>query len=330
MALIEFTTNGMYCKQANVYIDPWKPVDKAIITHAHSDHARVGCNWYLAHTQSIPILQKCLGANIQYETKAYGENWEINGVKFSMHPAGHVLGSAQIRVEYKGEIWVLSGDYKTENDGVSIPFEPVKCHTFVTESTFGLPIFNWKDQAIIFNEINEWWLHNKQQGKTSILFAYSLGKAQRILQNINTEIGLVFVHGAVDEMNKAYLEAGVDLNYYQRVLPEMDKSIFKGALIIAPGSADGSPWMKKFEPYATANASGWMALRGARRRGSTDTGFVLSDHADWAGLNAAIKQTEAENIIVTHGYTQVFSKWLNEQGLNAKDVKTQYIGDVVE
>jgi putative mRNA 3-end processing factor len=330
MPLIEFTSNGMYCPVANMFIDPWKPVDNAIITHGHSDHAYAGSKHYLAHLQSIPILKKRLGDFITVQGVQYGETITKHGVEFSLHPAGHVLGSAQIKIAYKGEIWVLSGDYKLQHDGVSQGFEPIVCNTFVTESTFGLPIFNWKPQAIVMNEINEWWKQNKAEGKTSILFAYSLGKAQRILQNIDENIGTIYVHGAIDEMNKAYTEAGILLKPYRKVSADIDKTLFKGSLVIAPSSADGSPWMKKFEPYNTANASGWMALRGARRRGSTDKGFVLSDHADWNELNTAIKLTTAENIIVTHGYTQVFSKWLCEKGLNAIDVKTQYNGELTD
>lgn len=326
MPLIDFTQKGMYCSQADVFIDPWHSVNKALITHAHSDHARAGSQHYLAHNQSIPILQARLGSH-HFSGVAYGEKVVINGVTFSFHPAGHVLGSSQIRVEHKGEVWVLSGDYKLQNDAVSASFEAIECHTFVTESTFGLPIFNWKQQAVVMNEINAWWYEQKALGKTCLIYAYSLGKAQRILQGIDHSIGNVFVHGAVDEMNKAYIEAGIKLKPYQRVTPDLDKSIYKGALIIAPSSVDGSAWLKRFEPYVTANASGWMALRGARRRGATDKGFVLSDHADWNELNTAIKLTKAENIIVTHGYTQVFSKWLREQGLNAIDVQTQYTGE---
>lgn len=326
MALIEFTDKGMYVPAADIYIDPWRGVDKAIITHGHSDHARSGSESYLAHSQSLPILRRRIG-NQHFQGIAYGESVHINGVKFSLHPAGHVLGSAQVRVEHKGEVWVASGDYKLENDGVSPAFEPVKCHTFITESTFGLPVFNWQPQQQVMNEINEWWKENKEKGICSILLAYSLGKAQRILQYLDTSIGTVYVHGSVASMNEAYEEAGVMLNKYEKPSADLPKSAYAGAMVIAPSSTENSTWMKRFEPYSTGIASGWMAMRGTRRRMSADRGFVLSDHADWNGLNAAITATEATKVLVTHGYTQPFARWLNEKGIEANAVQTRFTGE---
>ena len=316
----------MYVPAADVYIDPWRAVNRALITHGHSDHARSGSSAYLTHQHSIPILKKRLG-NLNYQGVEYGETIDINGVKFSFHPAGHVLGSSQIRIEHKGEVWVASGDYKLQNDGVCAPFEPVKCNTFITESTFGLPVYNWMPQQEVFNEINEWWAKNAEQGRCSIIYAYSLGKAQRILQHVNQQIGPVFVHGAVAGMNEAYADAGIALNPYTKVSADIDKSLYRKALIIAPSSADASPWMKKFEPYSTAFASGWMAVRGNRRRLAADRGFVLSDHADWAELNAAVKATEATQVLVTHGFTDTFARWLCENGYDARAVKTEYAGE---
>lgn len=326
MPLLKFTDKGMYVPAADVYIDPWRAVNRALITHGHSDHARSGSSAYLTHQHSIPILKKRLG-NLNYQGVEYGETIDINGVKFSFHPAGHVLGSAQIRIEHKGEVWVASGDYKLQNDGVCAPFEPVKCNTFITESTFGLPVYNWMPQQEVFNEINEWWAKNAEQGRCSIIYAYSLGKAQRILQHVNQQIGPVFVHGAVAGMNEAYADAGIALNPYTKVSADIDKSHYRKALIIAPSSADASPWMKKFEPYSTAFASGWMAVRGNRRRLAADRGFVLSDHADWAELNAAVKATEATQVLVTHGFTDTFARWLCENGYDARAVKTEYAGE---
>ena len=326
MPLLNFTDKGMYVPAADVYIDPWRAVNRALITHGHSDHARSGSSAYLTHRHSIPILKKRLG-NQNYQGVEYGETIDINGVKFSFHPAGHVLGSSQIRIEHKGEVWVASGDYKLQNDGVCAPFEPVKCNTFITESTFGLPVYNWMPQQEVFNEINEWWAKNAEQGRCSIIYAYSLGKAQRILQHVNQQIGPVFVHGAVAGMNEAYADAGIVLNPYTKVSADIAKSLYRKALIIAPSSADASPWMKKFEPYSTAFASGWMAVRGNRRRLAADRGFVLSDHADWAELNAAVKATEATQVLVTHGFTDTFARWLCENGYDARAVKTEYAGE---
>ena len=222
--LLETTPRGIYCPPADVYIDPWLPSPKAIITHGHSDHARVGNQYYLSTTGSREILKLRLGSDINLETKAYNEPWYMNGVKFSFHPAGHILGSAQVRVEYKGEVWVISGDYKTESDNISTPFEPVKCHVFITESTFGLPVFQWKPQEEVFSEINEWWQSNKEKGISSLLCGYTLGKAQRLLKNIDHRIGKVFVHGAIANANDALIANGVKLPAYHRITPETAKS----------------------------------------------------------------------------------------------------------
>ena len=330
MPLLQFTEKGIYCKRANVYIDPWKPVDYAIITHAHADHSRWGNKFYLSHHLSKPIIQHRLGQDISIESMEYGESRTINGVTFSFHPAGHIIGSAQVRVEYKGEVWVASGDYKLEDDGFCDPFEPVKCNVFITECTFGLPVFQWRPQAEVFAEINTWWKKNKSEGKATVLAGYSLGKAQRILQGIDSSIGKIFTHGAIEKTNEIIRNMGVKLNETIYVEPEMKKKDFEGSLIIAPPGALGTSWQKKFPAYEVGMASGWMKVRGTRRRQSLDRGFVLSDHADWDGLNTAIKATECEKVIVTHGYTDIFSKWLNDQGIETKVEGTEFEGEMVE
>nr|HAD50216.1 DNA ligase-associated DEXH box helicase [Algoriphagus sp.] len=265
------------------------------------------------------------GEDINLQTLEYGDDLLINGVKVSFHPAGHIPGSAQIRLEHKGRVAVVSGDYKVENDGLSAAFEPVKCHEFVSECTFGLPIYKWESQQEIFNQINSWWQENAAEGRNSVLFAYSLGKAQRILQNLNPDIGEVFVHGAVWNTNQALLANGISLWDVPKVTQEIPKSKYKGALIIAPPSAMGTPWMRKFSPYRTGICSGWMAIRGTRRRRAADRGFVLSDHADWEGLIQAITATEAEKVYLTHGSTAVFGKYLQEEkGIDAVELKTLF------
>ncbi len=324
MALLEFTPAGIFCPQADVYIDPWKRVNKALITHGHSDHSRPGSKYYLCSELSEPIVRHRLGANNNISTLPYGRQTTVNGVKFSFHPAAHIIGSAQIRVEYKGEVWVASGDYKTENDSISGEFEVVPCHTFITESTFGLPVYQWRPQAEVIEEINQWWRQNRESGKASIISAYSLGKAQRILQNVDESIGPIFCHGAVYQMNEVIRNAGVDLKDARYVDDDVSWEELSGSLVIAPGSAFGSPWMKRFKAFSTASASGWMALRGRRRWQSIDRGFVLSDHADWNGLNETIKATGCERVIVTHGYTEIFAKWLRELGYDAQSEKTLY------
>lgn len=326
--LIQFTGKSLYCQIANVHIDPWIPVERAIITHAHSDHAKWGSKNYLAHKHSEPILRMRLGNEINLQTVEYGESFTINGVRFSLHPAGHILGSAQVRVEYKGEVWVASGDYKLEDDNFCAPFESVKCNVFITESTFGLPIYNWQKQEVIFNEINLWREKNRIDGKASLLMGYSLGKMQRILKNIAiAENEQIFAHGAVFSVNEKLREAGFDLPPLTLITKDTDKKLFKGSLILAPPSADGSPWIKKFAPYSMGYCSGWMAIRGAKNRRAVDQGFVLSDHADWNDLNTAVENSGAEKVYVTHGFTSVFSRWLNEKNISSAEVKTMYGSD---
>jgi putative mRNA 3-end processing factor len=328
--LLQFTDKGIYCKQANVYIDPWKPVDYAIITHAHADHSRWGNKFYLSHHLSKPIIQHRLGQDISIESMEYGESRTINGVHFSFHPAGHIIGSAQVRVEYKGEVWVASGDYKLENDGFCVPFESVKCNVFITECTFGLPVFKWKPQEEVFAAINAWWRQNKADGKATVLTGYSLGKAQRILQGVDPSIGKIYTHGAIEKTNEVIRNMGVKLNDTIYVTPEIQKKEYEGSLIIAPPAALGTSWQKKFPAFEVGIASGWMNMRGPRRRQSVDRGFVLSDHADFESLNIAINATGCEKVIVTHGYTNIFSKWLNENGIYSQVESTEFEGELAE
>ena len=324
MNLITFTNKGLYCSQGDFYIDPWKPVERAIITHGHSDHAYFGHKYYLCHHFTKPILQLRLGNN-NYESIEWGEKRVMNGVTISMHPAGHIIGSSQIRVEYNGEVWVVSGDYKTEDDGLSTKFEPVKCNTFITESTFGLPIYKWKPQHEIFENIINWIASNKENGKTSVLLAYSLGKAQRVLQHIKETTQTIYAHGAIYNTQQTLINAGWKIPDLVRVTHETPKELLKGAVVIAPPSSDGTPWMKKFSPYSVGVCSGWMQVRGNARRRNVDAGFALSDHADWDGLLQSIKATEAERVFVTHGFKSAFSRYLNEEGIAiAAEVKTEY------
>jgi putative mRNA 3-end processing factor len=323
--LVVARPEGLYCPPGDFYIDPWRPVARAIITHAHSDHARVGHAHYLAHTDSEGTLRTRLGQDINLQTLPYGEAIEHHGVRVSLHPAGHVLGSAQVRLEHGGRVWVASGDYKTEPDGTCTPFEPVPCDTFITESTFGLPIYRWPTQAVLFAEIDAWWRANAQAGRASVLFCYAFGKAQRILHGVDASIGPIVVHGAVEPLNAVYRAAGVALPPTLRVSDEgVDAALLKRSLVLAPPSAQGTPWMKRFGNYADAFASGWMQLRGTRRRRGVDRGFVMSDHADWPGLQQAIAGTGAERVFVTHGSVQVMVRWLTEVGLDARGFKTEY------
>ena len=323
---------GLYCPPGDFYIDPWRPVDRAVITHAHGDHSRRGNAHYLAAAPAEGVLRTRLGADIDLQTLAYGEAVDHFGVRLSLHPAGHVLGSAQVRLEHAGRVWVASGDYYVaggsadarEDNQTCAPFEPVRCHCFITESTFGLPIYRWRPQAELFAEIDEWWRANAAAGRASLLLGYAFGKAQRILRGVDRSIGEIFVHGAVEPLNRAYRAAGVDLPQTPLATEVKDRARFKGALIVAPPSAHGSTWVRRFGDHGDAFASGWMQLRGARRRRSVDRGFVLSDHADWPGLQRAIVATGAERVIVTHGYEAVMVRWLSDQGLDASAFETEY------
>jgi putative mRNA 3-end processing factor len=328
--MLKFDRYGIFCEPAGVYIDPWKSVDKAIITHAHSDHARWGNKQYLAHHQSVPVLKYRLGNDISIQGLDFGEQLQVNGVKISLHPAGHIIGSAQVRLEYKGEIWVVSGDYKLYEDGISTPYEPLRCHHFVTESTFGLPVYHFPSPPEVSLEINKWWRFNKANGKNSIIIGYALGKAQRIIKQLDPSIGNIFTHGAVANLNDTLSVLNLGLPLTQRA-STVSKKELNGDIIVAPPSAIGTPWLKRFEPYSMGICSGWMQLRGARRRRGADRGFVLSDHADWHQLNKAVIDTGAENIYVTHGYKSVFAKWLREEyKLNAVEVDTLYEGENIE
>ena len=324
--LLAFNDNGIYCAKADVYLDPWKPVKKAFITHGHADHARGGHQKYITHYTNVPIINHRLG-EIEVAGLEYNETIRINGVKFSFHPAGHIIGSSQIRVEYKGEVWVFTGDYKTENDGISLPYEPVKCHAFITECTFGLPAFKWLPQAQVMRDINEWWQRNRKDGKTSVLFGYSLGKAQRLLKHLDSSIGQIYTHGAIENMTEV-LRPLVEFPPTNLITKDTKKEDIQGNIVLAPPSAHGSTWIKKMVPYETGSASGWMTFRGARRRRAIDKGFVLSDHCDWQGLLSSIKATGCERVICTHGYTEIFCRFLNEQGYDARTAETQYEGEL--
>jgi putative mRNA 3-end processing factor len=323
MNLIEFTDSGLFCALGNFYIDPWKPVERAVITHAHSDHARPGNGSYLCHRLTRPILDLRLGP-ITCQELEWGEIINMNGVKVSLYPAGHIIGSSQVKLEYNGMVWVVSGDYKTEDDGISGTFEPIKCHCFITESTFALPIYNWKPQTEIFYDIQNWILKTHDAGKIPVLIAYSLGKAQRLMQCLPAVTNDVFVHGAIWNTHQAFLQAGIKLPPVKYVSPETGRDEFRGGVVIAPPGAERSPWMKRFGSHETGICSGWMQVRGNVRRSNADAGFPMSDHADWNGLLQAVKSTGAEKVYVTHGFQSALSRYLNEQGIEAAEVSTAY------
>lgn len=320
--LIQFSSKGIYCPSGDFYIDPWYPVKVAIITHAHSDHLCVGSKLYFTHHLTKPFLEARIGIQ-NIRTASWGESFFINGVKVSLYPAGHIIGSSQIKIEKNGEVWVVSGDYKIENDGISGKFEPVKCHYFITESTFGLPIFKWVNQDKIYSDIISWVNENKAKNKTSILLGYSLGKAQRILNALAPLNERVFVHGAVYNMQQAIMPSESKFALIEKITNETSKKLLDKAIVVAPPSVAGSLWLKKFKSFSLSLCSGWMQVRGNVKRKNMDEGFVLSDHADWQGLLMASKATQAQKVYVTHGYTSAFSRFLNESGIEAEEVITR-------
>jgi len=330
--LIQQTDRGLHCPAGDFYIDPWQAVDRAVITHAHSDHARWGSRSYLAAASGVEVLRQRLGPEARIQSLAFGEAIDLSGVRVSLHPAGHLLGSAQVRVEHRGEVWVVSGDYKLQADATCESFESVTCHAFISESTFGLPIYRWPAVEVVFDEINQWWRDNQQRKRTSILYAYALGKAQRVLGGIDASIGPILVHGAIERFLPAYEAAGVQLPAVRRAEPDVVKATRGSALVIAPPSAANSPWLRKFGRQSSAIASGWMQVRGNRRRSNVDRGFVLSDHADWDDLLRAIQRTGAHTVGVTHGYVEPFSRYLTERGVNARIYHTRFsnVGEEIE
>lgn len=322
--LLQFTDAGIFCPAADIYLDPWKPVARAIVTHGHSDHAHSGMGRYLAHPTTAAIMRHRIGHDIDVQTVEYGKAIRINGVSFSLHPAGHIPGSSQIKVEHNGEVWGFSGDYKLEPDGISEPFEPFHCHTYITESTFGLPVFHWENQETIASEISKWISMNQQAGVASIIFAYSLGKAQRILNLLPELPAPIVMHGAVRALTNILISSGISLR--PGVSPDEFTALKldMAPVVIAPPSAQNTKWISKFRPYSLASASGWMAIQGIKRRRAVDRGFILSDHADFAGLLSAIRSTEASRVFVTHGYTAQFSRYLRELGYESSEAATNY------
>jgi putative mRNA 3-end processing factor len=326
--LIEPTASGLYCEAGGFHIDPWLPVDRAVITHAHGDHLRPGSAAYLCSAASRPLVAARLAGPAAISSLAYGERLDINGVTVSMHPAGHILGSAQVRVEHAGEVWVVSGDYKRAPDPTCAPFEPLPCHTFVTEATFALPAFRWDDPASTVREICEWWDETRAAGRAAVIFGYALGKAERVLAELVACTDRpVYVHGALAELVDIYRAAGVAMVPTLRATEQARGTSFAGQLIVAPLSARGSTWMRRFGDHSSAFVSGWMRIRGARRRRGYDRGFALSDHADWDGLIDTIAQTGASRVFVTHGYTEQLTRFLVERGLEAYPWRTQYEGE---
>lgn len=314
---------GLFCRTGNFFIDAWKPVPICVITHAHGDHAYAGHGSYIGTPETIKIIKHRLGVDAPCRALNYGEKIKLGNCWVSLHPAGHILGSSQIRIEDKNIVTVISGDYKRANDLTCHPFEVIECDIFVTESTFALPIYQWSESEVIAAQIVEWWNENAKNGHPSVLFCYALGKAQRVMNMLSSvKEKNIFVHGAVYSISKLYDSFGIQMIPYKPISETVKGAAFKQDLIIAPPSAAGSSWMKRFPSCKTALASGWMEVRGMRRRKALDRGFVLSDHADWTGLIKTIDETKAKIILTTHGNSAVLAKYLKEEkGLDARELR---------
>jgi putative mRNA 3-end processing factor len=328
--MITDTRQGLYCEAGGFYIDPWLPVDKAIITHAHGDHAHAGSRAYLCAEECAPVLRRRI-PEATVQTQPWAQPTTIGGVTVSFHPAGHILGSAQVRLEHRGDVWVVSGDYKRAPDPTCAPFEVVRCHTFITEATFALPIYTWDPAATVITDIAEWWAANRADGRASVLFCYALGKAQRLLAELRgVAPEPIRLHGAMVGLTDIYRDLGIPLAPAERIREDERGRALAGALVLAPLSARGTPWMRRLPHPSPAFASGLMRVRGVRRQRSFDRGFVLSDHADWRALLDTIDATGASRVLVTHGWSEALARFLSERGLETGTLRTAFEGEAGE
>lgn len=331
MGLIEVREAGLYCPRGRFHIDPWKPVPNALITHGHGDHARPGNERVVAVSSGLEILRKRL-PETELRGVEYGEPLTFRDVRVSFHPAGHVLGSAQIRVEHGDEVWAVSGDYKRSPDPTCAPFEPVECDVLITEATFALPIYRWRSPTQIAEDIAQWWRDNAAADRASVLYAYILGKSQRILAELaridDLPERVAYTHGATEKMVAIYRDAGVSMLETKLVADEPKKTKWSGRLVIAPPSVRRSPWVRRFGKHETAFASGWMQVRGTRRGRGLSRGFALSDHADWPALLRTVKESRAKRVLCTHGFADTLARHLREEeGIDASALETRFDGE---
>jgi putative mRNA 3-end processing factor len=322
------TSGGLYCEAGDFHIDPWGAVPRAVITHAHGDHARFGSGSYLCAADSAALLRRRFGNEAVIQAQPYGRPLRLSDVSVSFHPAGHILGSAQVRIEGRDGVWVISGDYKRAADPTCAPFEPVTCDTFITESTFGLPIYRWDATAVVIAEIMQWWTVNRERGLTSVLFCYTLGKAQRLLAELAGVTDTpVYVHGMMLGMIDVYRQRGVAMLPTRPLIEKPRGTSFAGELVLAPLSARGTPWMRRLGTISDAFVSGLMRVRGVRRQRAFDRGFVLSDHADWPDLLTTIAETGAERVLASHGHAEPLARFLQAQGRQSGVIRTAWEGE---
>lgn len=315
--MVTLTSRGLYCEAGGFYVDPLKRVDVALITHAHSDHARRGSKKYYCAAPSARLLAHRLGVDASIVGIPYRKKMQFGEVSVSFHSAGHILGSAQIRIEQGSKVWVVSGDYKRQYDLTCEPFEVIPCDTFITEATFGHPKYQWDERSNTAQEILDWWDENRAAGRNSLLFAYALGKAQRVLAELATLTDLrALVYGETAALTDCYRAEGVKMIPTER-LESFKGETIHGELIVAPHSISSTPWIRKLANPATAFASGWMRT-GAFGFGSRyDRGFVLSDHADWPALLKTINETRAKRVYILHNADGPLTRHLRKLGINA-------------
>jgi putative mRNA 3-end processing factor len=329
--LLRVTPAGLFCDAGDFYIDPWRPVARAVVTHAHSDHARAGSDAYLAAAEGAALLRHRLGSALPLEEVAWGERRRLGDVQVSLHPAGHIRGSAQVRLEHAGEVWVVTGDFKRAADPTCTPFEPLRCHTLVTEATFALPVYRWAPTAQVAAEMATWVAMCRDAGRTAVLYTYSLGKAQRLLAEVGPLVDVpILVHGSLEPINALYRAAGVTLPTTALVSESPARQKVKGVLVLAPPSATAAGWLRRFREPETAFASGWMRLRGTRRRRALDRGFAISDHADWPALLRTVEESGAERVLATHGDSAALVRYLAERGVQAAPLATPFSGEDAE
>ena len=322
--LIVGTDRGLYCPPGDFYIDPWQAVQSAVITHAHGDHLRHGSARYILARPGASIARHRLGSGNTVTPVEYGAPFRLGKTRVSLHPAGHILGSSQVRIEHEGAVWVVSGDYKRQPDPTCAPFEQLECDVFISEATFALPVYRWSPTPQVAQEIFRWWQANRERGMASLLFCYALGKAQRVLAELKAfTTEPVYVHGAVETLTNLYRQSGVEMVPTLPATTEI-KTDYRGALIIAPPSAAATPWTRRFGEHSSGFCSGWMRVRGDRRRRGYDRGFVISDHADWPGLLETCLATRARQVLLTHGYSDALTRYLNERGVNAAALATAF------
>lgn len=321
LPLVAWTEKGLYCASGDFYIDPHRSVETAVITHAHSDHARRGSKHYICSMSSVELLKCRLGQKISVQGVPFQQQVQLGEVRVSLHPAGHILGSAQVRIEYDGVVWVVSGDYKRESDPSCERFEVVPCDTFITEATFGTPKYVWDKNTSHGLEIIKWWKKNAAEGINSLLFGYSLGKAQRILAELFSLVDRpVLIDDSIAKLTECYRKEGYKLAPTLELSHLCVGRSLNGELLLAPPSILSTEWTRPLSEFKTAFASGWMQSSSYAHGTAYDHGFVISDHADWDDLNLTIDQTGATKIFVLHRGKGALVRHLRKRNKDAHPV----------